>query len=597
MKSKFKISLATCLVLTSFLEGSTIEVSSASKSNQSIKDITSNIEIITGSELEEKHITTLIEAMRSIGIPMAQSGGIGQQSSFFLRGFASENIIVLIDGISYNDPTTTKSQAQLEHIMISDIEQIEIIKGAQSGIWGANAVAGVINIITKKPTNTLSSNASVEYGSNSTKKYSFSLSQRINKLSFYLGGNLLKTDGISAYTPQHQSPKDYEKDGYTNKTLNAKLNYDIDEHNQIGFNTTLINAKADYDGGWPIDPNSDGYQMTQQNRLYGVNYLFNQDDLAINAKYNHTSFNKKDPLGWTPIFRGAIDNYRLDTRYNYIENSFFLIGIEKNKSKDKESTNLIKNKSIYATNSNSFDKLIITESLRYDNYNKFSNHTTGKLGAKYLFNEDFDISSNYGLASRAPSLFELYDAFSGNENLELEKTKSFDIGFRYKGFELTYFDNITKNLIDYVPTSPWTGNYDQVEGKTKIKGYEAKYTKEIFQDLYLGARYNTLNAKDRDGDRLARRAKDSFGLNIDYYGLAKTHIGVYASYIGSRYDEKATTNQTGKYTTFDSVVNYDINDTVKLYLKADNITNKRYQEVLNYGTFGRTYLVGLNAKF
>jgi len=154
MNNKIKSSiLASTLVVSTLganIDLGTVSVYSATKSEQSIKDVTSNIDVITGSELEERHITTLLDALRLAGMSIGQSGSIGQTSSFFMNGMSAEHTLVMIDGIRYNDPTVTNGYALLDQIMINDIEKIEIINGAQSGVWGADAASGVINIITKK---------------------------------------------------------------------------------------------------------------------------------------------------------------------------------------------------------------------------------------------------------------------------------------------------------------------------------------------------------------------------------------------------------------------------------------------------------------
>ncbi|MCI4405802.1 MAG: TonB-dependent receptor, partial [Sulfuricurvum sp.] len=229
---KQTLSFVASATLVASLGANTLQlepiVVSASKTEQSLKDVTANVDVITAEELEERHITSVLDALRIFtSIPIAQSGGIGQQSSFFQRGFSSENTVVMIDGIRYNDPTTPKGQSQLEHLMVNDIERIEVIHGAQSGIWGANAVAGVINIITKKPTDTLLANAALEYGSYATTKIGANVSQHVGALSYYVGANQLKSNGISAMTPQGEDPKHYESDAYLNQTLNAKLGYDL----------------------------------------------------------------------------------------------------------------------------------------------------------------------------------------------------------------------------------------------------------------------------------------------------------------------------------------------------------------------------------
>lgn len=608
MTKKISISLVASFLIATNSQANThnlgtIEVVSATKSNQSIKDVTSNVEVITGEELEEKNIKTVLDALKTRGISTTQSGGIGQQSSLFLRGFSSGNTLVLIDGISYNDPTTTEGQANLEHLMISDIERIEIIKGAQSGIWGANAVAGVINIITKKASQELQTNANVEFGSNNTKNYQFSISQKVDKFSYYLGANYTSTDGISAMTPSGKNPKDYEKDGYKNTTINAKVSYDINDNNQIGFNITDIDAKVEYDGCDKLFPltctkeeeaNLNTRQLTQKNRLYGINYSYTNDIFEINTKYNNTNFKKEDPLGWTKKFEGEIDTYSLTSKINYLENSFLLVGADKQKSKDKINNQEINNKGLFVTNSNQFGNLILSESLRTDKFDKFQNKTTGKIGAKYFINDDLNLSANYGTAYKAPSLFQLYAPTYGNTSLKPETTKSYDLTLAYKGLELTYYENKTNNLIGF---DPITYVNEQVSGTSKFKGYEAKYQNEIIENLLLGLRYNQLSAKNKDGKDLQRRAKESFGASLDYYGLPKTHLGIYANHISSRYDDFEKTTQTGKYTLIDTVVNYDITKNLKTYLKIDNITDRRYQETAGYATYGRVYKVGLNAKF
>ena len=251
MKNTIKLSIAASLLLVNAINAEEvlgpIIVTSASKTEQSIKDVTSNVQIITGEELEEKKITTVLEALKYNGISISQSGGLGQNSSFYMDGMNSGNTLVLIDGISYNDPTTTEGQAQLEHLMVNDIERIEIIHGAQSGIYGPNAVAGVINIITKEATKSFKAHATVEYGSFNTKKIKTSVSQRFEKFSYYLGVNYLDSDGFSASLPTGASLDDYEDDGYTNRTINGKFGYQISENDKLTFNITDIKADVEYD--------------------------------------------------------------------------------------------------------------------------------------------------------------------------------------------------------------------------------------------------------------------------------------------------------------------------------------------------------------
>ena len=217
MQKKISTSLVASLLLAttnlfSAQSLETITVTSATNSTQSIKDVTSNIDIITKEDIEEKHYSSVVDALNTIpGISFTSNGSFGASSSVYLRGNDSKRILVLIDGIRYND-ITGLSGAPFEHLMIDDIEQIEVVKGAQSGIWGADASAGVINIITKSAKTGTHGAATVEYGSSNTKKYGMNISHKTEK--YYLNASAYKTqtDGYSAQAPRYTDIDELEDD-------------------------------------------------------------------------------------------------------------------------------------------------------------------------------------------------------------------------------------------------------------------------------------------------------------------------------------------------------------------------------------------------
>jgi vitamin B12 transporter len=597
MSKKIAVSILTAVALTqvaSAKEEFEVKITSATKSEQSIKDVTANMTVITSTQLEERHITSVIDALRNFAnVPIAQSGGIGQQSSFFLRGFSSGNALVLIDGVSYNDPTGTEGQAQLEHLMINDIERIEIIKGAQSGVWGANAVAGVINIITKKATEKLAVNANIEFGSKNSQKYALSASQKVGALSYYLGANYLSTDGISAQTLNKNNPDNYEADPYKNRTLNAKLGYELDGKNSVNFTLTDIYAKCAYDS-WGA-PDSTGYETTQKNRLYAIGFEHKLNGTSfVSLKHENTSFLKEDPKGWTKRFEGVTSKNSVMTKLGYMGESFVIAGVDKANSKDRTNDRKQDSSAIFATNSNKLGSFILTESLRKDYFDAFEDKATGKVGAKYNISNDLSVSANAGTAYKAPSLSQLFDPTYGNKNLKPESTVSTDVSAEYKRLKVTYFDNHVTDLISYDPT---TYINTQVSGTSRIKGLEVAYSHTVGESVLLSFSGTQLSAKDQDGNDLQRRADKIANASVDYYGISKLHISLGANYVGTRYDDLAKTKQTGRYTTINTVANYKLSKQVKLYAKVENLTDKRYQEVDGYGTQGRSLYVGVNAKF
>ncbi|MGM0624112.1 MAG: TonB-dependent receptor, partial [Campylobacterota bacterium] len=177
-KTVITLSICASVTLHAQQNQATIEpitITTASKSKQSIKDVTSDVAVISAMELEEKNIKTLSEALNLVsGISVTSNGGLGSTTSVNLRGNDNKRVLVLIDGMRYQDPSNS-SGSIIAHLTLQDIEQIEVIKGAQSGIWGAEASAGVINIITKKAQKGTNANAHLEYGSFDTKRYGINI--------------------------------------------------------------------------------------------------------------------------------------------------------------------------------------------------------------------------------------------------------------------------------------------------------------------------------------------------------------------------------------------------------------------------------------
>jgi vitamin B12 transporter len=605
---KHTLSLVASATLVASLGANTLTVDqivvTATKTEQALKNTTANVQIITAEELEEKHITSVLDALRSLSsIPVTQNGGLGQTSSFFQRGFSSTNTVVMIDSIRYNDPATTNGQAQLEHLMVNDIERIEIINGAQSGVWGANAVAGVINIITKKPTEKVQVSGNLEYGSYATNKVGANVAQKLGAFSYYIGVNQLKTNGFSALTPSGKNPEDYEADGYTNQTVNAKIGYDITSADTLRAQMTFIDAKTQYDGYQ--QPNSEGYESHQISRLGSIGYQhkLNSND-SLDVTYAISTIDRNYPKDHLS-YKGNNKELNVQGTFRYLQNSVVAIGANTLNSQDTIGAHTLSSKGIFLTNMNRLENLLLTESIRHDAYDTFNDKTTGKIGAKYFFSNDIALSGNYGTAYRTPSLYELYAPAStyfgivyplGNINLTPETTKSFDATAQYKHLSATYYTNKVDNLIEY------TTGYNNVNGTSTFKGYEVRYNNTFAEILTLDLSYNKLFAKDKNGNYFTRRPSDTIKGSLSYYPTEKLMVGTTASYIGSRPDLDYSTNpytpvQTGRYTLWSTVVNYDVTSNVTLYLKGENLTNKLYQEVYGYGTAGRSAYAGVNAKF
>lgn len=593
---KIQLSLLTSAILSAniFATETGMTIYSATKSEQSIKDVTSNVEVITGAELESKHISTVVEALQYANISINQSGGLGQQSSFFMQGMSAEHTLVLVDGIRYNDPTITNGYALLDHLMASNIDKIEIIKGAQSGIWGADAAAGVINIITKK-SNKSGGYINLETGSFNTHKFNMALNGASKNQNIGIAVGRITSDGYSAMVPKGKDIKDYEDDKYENTTVNLKYGLKINETNKIDFAHTVIDASGDYDSSFSGAGNDTSSTFTNKNKFTSINFNHIDSFNTFDMYSNKSTFDREYAGG---EYVGETKEFGLKSKIGYKIEDFIIIGTDKKEQIMKKSYSVLegkyKSKGFFATNSNSFNNTVITESLRKDDYDKFKDKTTGKIGIKHSFTQDLSLKGNYGTAYKTPSLYNLYAGFgAGNIDLVPEDIKSFDTTLSYKDISIKYFTTKIENEIIYDNN---TFSYQQSNKDSKYKGFEIDY-KKAFQTSLLKLKYMQQSAKDADGKDLQRREKDKINASFDYFGIKKFNFNINALYIGKRYDDLAKTKSTGNYTVYNTIINYKKTKTLSFYTKIDNLLNKKYQVIDGYSTSPRAYYVGLSAKF
>lgn len=610
MKTTIKISLISVALISSLQAQNqytlqTINVTSAQGTTLNKKDVTDSVTIITKEQLEESRVTTLPEALNKLGgISMTQNGGAGSSSSMFLRGMSAKRVLVLVDGVRYNDPAAIGAAASLSHIMLNNVEQIEIIKGAQSGVWGSDASGGVINIITSKSKKGLSASLKTEYGSFNTVNTSLVASYGADKYDVTLGALSYTTDGFSAREKEkgdvdygkRYDELGYEKDSYINETFDAKLGYNFTKDDRVEFKVQSIDTFLKYDSstGDRTDKEAQSYS-----RFYNLSY--SHKDTLNDVKLNLNSSKFYREFG-SSKYTGSVDEIKLDDKISYAKNSFLRVGASAQKFKQEEITantdkeyNAI---SAFATNYNKFElfsekNTILTESLRYDSYDNFDDSLTGKVGAKQFFNKEYYLSANVGTGYNAPTLGQLYGQWGPNPDLKPETSLTSDITLGSDRLWVTGFHNQITDLIEYI-----SGNYTQTTGISTFTGLEVGYEDYFFDKLGIKAMYTYLQAKNANKQTLARRPESQVDASMTYYSNDNYDIGVNAQYIGTRYDEDDNKGaQTGDYVVSNLISNFKVNKNVSIYGKINNLTDVYYQTVDGYATAGRSLYIGLNAKY
>lgn len=585
-----------------------IVVTSALKTQQSVADSTSTVIVVTAEEIEALHASTVAEVLnRLAGISVVQNGGPGTTQSVLVRGMGTERTLVLIDGVRFQDPSNT-SGASFTHLSTLDIERLEIVKGAQSGVWGSDAAAGVINIVTKKPQSGSHAEIGIEAGSYQTKKVSALLTHKSGKNSFKLSASRLLSDGFSAQTPYGDDIDQYEDDRYQNTNIIVGAAHDFTAATSIEAMYHGIDSNSNYDSFTPDDDMRTDYRS----RLFSTVLKHRYEEHALRLQYDHTTFERNDfdtPFG-VNLFEGKNRNIELRDRIDYMDNGFVNIGVQKefftvDYTTVTPTTGHMQTDTTagYVTNSNRFDAWVLTQALRYDDYSNFDGKTTAKAGVKYFFDDEVSVSANYGTAYNAPNIINILNPW-GASNLDLlpETTRSSDLSFTYHDAIFTVFYNKVKNLLEWYDPDGWFGpiggQYVNGDGESTFKGVELSYEHMIGEELLLAANYTYTSAKNERNQVLLRRPKHQATVNADYYAGKALHIGVSAEYVGTRYDsDDEQGRQTGRYTLWNMVANYDFSDRFDGYVKINNLTDKYYQTVDGYAAAERSFYVGINAKY
>jgi vitamin B12 transporter len=578
-----------------------IEIVSSNKTTQLAKNTTANMTVITESEIAKNGYKSILDAISdSVGINIAQNGGLGQKSSFFMRGLDSSNIVVAIDGMRLNDPSTTNNTAMLEFIPISNVKQIEIIRGGSSSIWGANASAGVINIITKNSKKDgLNGDVGLAYGSHDTKSGDITLLHKSGKLSTKLLVSKLHTDGISAIATTDGTKG--EADKFDMQNVIAGIRYDFTNDTKISIALNKTNTNGDYDQTW------NGANDTSANyKSKSTNYLgsFSTKWLGIESVLNASrgEFDRKYDDGIN-VYKATTDEYSLINSYIHSMGKSVL-GLEykdiagfNQYSTFAPSDSGFTNRAIFLANTiKPVDNLLLEGNVRYDDFDKFDGTTSYKIGGKYDFTKNIKVSANYYKSLNTPSVYQILGS-----TLRPSMVKGYDVSVGYDNYvTATYFDNKIENEIVYKQYS-WPAIYYNYNDNTRYNGLEIKVNSPIWSNIIFGVNYTKLFSFNEQviigngaiGQKTIR-PKDSVNASLSYTPTDSLTAVISTQYIGDRIDQN---NQTGNYTTWSLHATKEFSNNLSLALHLNNMFNKDYQSIYGYNSDGRNANFKVSYKF
>ncbi|MBI4641541.1 MAG: TonB-dependent receptor [Candidatus Tectomicrobia bacterium] len=598
------------------------------------REVASSITVITEREIENKQKTTVLELLRSIpGLDVVQQGGPGRVASIFIRGAKVEHTLVLIDGVEVNDPISPGRAYDFANLTTDNIERIEILRGPQSTLYGSDAIGGVINIITKKGEGKPGFFISTQGGSFTTFRENAGVSGGNKRVNYSLGISRFDTNGISAAS---EKDGNREKDDYKNTSLSGRLGLTPTEIFGIDVFLRYIDSRFDIDNFGGVggdDPNrrSDSRQLffRTEARLSLFDDLWDQK-LGFSLT-DHDRNDNDDPDADHPLdflrssFSGQL--LKFDWQHNFVlhETNTLTLGLETEEEKGESDfrsesafgpfTSRFEEKTARTTGFYLQDQIKLLSSffttlgVRLDDHSRFGSEVTYRIAPAYLFKETgTKIKATYGTGFKAPTLFQLFSSF-GNENLNPEKSRGWDIGIEQDLWEkrltlgVTYFRNDFDNLIDFVfDPSTFESGFENV-AEAESKGIELFASIRPIDDLSIRASYTYTDTEDKStGEELLRRPKNKFGLDLDYRFLEMGNVNLTLVYVGKRDDLDFSTFPAarvalGSYTLVNLAASYAITKNFQLFGRVENLLDDQYEEVKGFGTPGISAFAGAKVSF
>ena len=571
------------------------------------------IDIVDRERLDQLQSATIGDALQSVpGVTVAARGGLGGQTSAFLRGGNSSQTLVLIDGVRINDLTSPNGAFDFGTLMTGNIGQVEVLRGPNSIIWGSQAIGGVVNIQSLAPANGFEGRFGAEYGAADTKRVNANIAGTSGLFEGSLGGSYVDAQGISALAGGT------ERDGFENFAGNGRLKVNISDGFNLDFRGYYNHATVEYDSAFGIGANALPVTRNRQFVGYvGTNFVALDGRMHSRIAYTRTDIRRlgTDPVVFSFnnfIVRGSIDRAEYHTAFDVNDALTLTAGLEYERK--FASTSFEGAAADIARNhvASGFSQIIlrpvagltVTGGVRHDQYRDYGGQTT--LGGNIAFTPNDGrtmLRATYGEGFRAPTLSEGQPPY-GNPNLRPETARNFDLGFEQQIFDgkarffATYFNRRSTDLIAFSFATFQSENIDRV----KSTGVEAGFNLNPTDRLDIRASYTLVDAVNRSaganfGNRLALRPQHSGSLTVDWQTPFGLSVGSSVLLIGDSFDDASNSVALDGYALVGLRASLPINDRLELYGRVDNIFDVQYTVVAGYNSFGRNAAVGVRAKF
>ena len=571
-----------------------------SRLNQTATEIGSSVSIITAEDIDELGFDFAVDAIASApGVTVNQNGSLGGLATVSIRGAATAQTLVLIDGIPVNDTSTVNGGFDFSRLDTANIERIEVLKGPQSTLWGTDAIGGVVSIITKDATPGLGGSGFAEIGSYNTFRGGASIGNANETGDFRLALTGSSSDGISKADENNGND---ETDAYEALTLSAKGGLNFGEA-RLAADILWSDSESEFDSFVSGAEGSigDGDQVNRNEELSGnISFSAPLLDGRLENLFvaGYSEITRENFSGGAPSFSGDGDRslirYQGTLSINSANTLAFGAEREETTTEDEE-TSINGLFLLHELQAN--EKLTLTGGLRVDDHSSFGTETTARVAAAFNPSPQVTLRASWGQGFKAPTLLQL----SGggftlpNPELQPETSEAFDAGIEWRApdgradLSLTIFNADIRDQISFASTGYFN------ESKVDSTGLEITGRYDFADWVSVSGNYANIDSARTDGSRTFRVPEHSGDVQISLDPEGPFSGAVLVRYNGEEPNTDGTTLDS--WTRVDVTGSYDLNETIELFGRIENLFDEEYQQILGYGTPDLSGSIGLRVRY
>jgi vitamin B12 transporter len=574
-----------------------------------LREIGTSVSVLAASEIQFRGYASLYDVLRTQpGVTVTNTGGMGAPSTVRIRGEEGYRTRAYIDGIDISDPSGIQISPKFEHLMSAGISRVEILRGPQGLMYGADA-GGVINIQTDSTREGLAGSIEAEGGRFDTQRFSANVAGGNGTVDFSANAADYSTEGFNATTGDISR----DNDGYDNTTFHGRLGWNATEDLRFEIVARDVDGEGEYDDCYDADfLLSNDCSNDYEQQAWRASADFQQGSLTHNLAYTKSETDSQFYTEGLPAFggEGEVERTSYLGSWGASESVRLVYGVDLRTDSFDDGYNAHERDQdgyYFEYQGNHLENVFVTAGVRYDDNEDFGTHTTYRLSGAYLFTVgagEMKLKAAYGTGFRPPSLFEIASNDSGYPpaslvDLEEEESGGYDIGLTWAldnglYLEATYFDQEIDNEIFY--DLEFFSGYLQENGTSDSKGVELVAIAPLGAGFSLNSNYTYNETNNSEGEQRARRPEQMFNLGVTWQTASdRLMLGVN---LRGAYDAVSTSGAAlDDYETLDFSADWRVVNALHLYGRVENLTDENYEEVGGFNISGAAGYVGLRYKF